>query len=149
MQFRIKIDSDCFCSFFSINFIKYRYILPQGLYSCCAPHRIYRTYCMYRCDHLPATGPSRIRLAVSGSNAHANWASQSSARLASAILSSNLSCSRNSFCDISRMRCDLRCDDSLFYIFYIRQSQMFCRCYIAEECCPLIAATAPPIAAVI
>ena len=40
---------------------------------------------------------------------------------------------RDSFGNICRMGCNLGSNNSLFDIFYIRKSQMFCRCYIAEE----------------
>ena len=46
----------------------------------------------------------------------------------------DISCMRDSFGNICRMGCNLGSNNSLFDIFYIRKSQMFCRCYIAEEC---------------
>ena len=33
-----------------------QYVLLPVPYSYCGLHRIYRTYCMYRCGHLPADG---------------------------------------------------------------------------------------------
>ena len=42
----------------------------------------------------------------------------------------DISCSRNSFGNISSMSCNLRSNDSLFCIFNIWKSKVFSRCYI-------------------
>ena len=39
-----------------ITITEYRYVLRQVLCSYCGQHRTYRTYCRYRCGHLPEDG---------------------------------------------------------------------------------------------
>ena len=45
----------------------------------------------------------------------------------------NISGMRDSLGNICCMRCNLGSNDTLFYIFYVRQSQVLGRCYIAKE----------------
>ena len=46
----------------------------------------------------------------------------------------NVSCSRHALSNICRMSRNLGSNDSLLHIINIWQCQMFCRCYIAQEC---------------
>ena len=124
--FKRSFDPGIFC------LKEYQCILRQVLCSCFLRHRIYRTYCKYRCGHLPGFCCRGSLLQFPGQgHMHTVHPSPVSGGSSHAVI--DVSCSRNTLRNIRCVSCDLGSDDTLLGILHIRQSQVFSRCNIAKE----------------
>ena len=135
------------CYKWQVNYKISMYSPASALFILRTAQNLPHTYCRYHCGHPPDDGCRGSLLQYPGSKAQAYcFPVQFLACISHFII--NISCTRDAFGNvIGRVSRNLRSDDALFYIIYIWQCQMFGRCYVAKECSPFMATTAPPMAA--